>query len=460
MENIILMIIIGLVGFAIGCFVFWLFSKTKNQNIKNKYRSEYDTRIALQEQEIKTLEKTRNELNEKIKEYEIEIKEILTNNTELEKKVSKLETMLSEEKKITKEKLDVLEDAKKNLKNEFENLSNKIFDEKSKKFTEYNKDKLDPIINPLKDQIKDFKKKVEDVYEKESKDRNSLYHEIKHLKDLNNQLSKDANNLTNALKSDPKKQGNWGEMILEKVLEESGLRKGHEYETLSLHDEEGKLKRPDAIVRLPDNKDVIIDAKVTLKAYENYHTFEEDSEKQNALNEYLVNINNHIKDLSNKRYEDLPDIRSLDYVLMFVPIESAFMTALENDRNLFNKAFDKKIVLVSPSTLLVVLKTIQNIWRFEYQTQNATDIAKKAGDLYDKFCGFIDALKDIGHHLNKANESYETAFSRLTTGRGNLISKAETIKSLGLKTKKELPKDLIEKSTQEHLVFENREEAL
>ncbi|MCP4178377.1 MAG: DNA recombination protein RmuC, partial [bacterium] len=327
------------------------------------------------------------------------------------------------------------------------NTSNKIFEDKREKFLEQNKSNLNTIISPLKDQLKDFKEKVENIYDKETRDRVSLQKEIFSLKELNIQISKDALNLTNALKGDHKTQGSWGEIILEKVLEESGLRNGHEYVTqFSTKDDEGKIKRPDAIVHLPDNKDVIVDSKLSLKNYEKYVSEENLQNKENYLKQFILNIKNHIKELSEKKYEDLEEIRSLDYVLMFIPIEGAFMTFLEYDRTLFSSAFQKNIVLVSPATLLVVLKTIQTIWRYEYQNRNSKDIADRAEKLYDKFCGFIDSLQNIGKHINKAELEYQNALKQLSTGRGNIVTQIENIKKLGLKTRKNIPKDIIQQN--------------
>ena len=374
------------------------------------------------------------------------------NNIALEKEVSHLETLLDKERKVSQEKLEILNNAQETLKKEFQNISNEIFEDKRKKIIEQNKDNLTTIITPLREQLKDFKKKVEDVYDKESKERFSLHKEISSLKDLNSKIGKDAVNLTNALKGDHKTQGAWGEIILESVLKDSGLRKDHEYITqFSVQDKDGKRKRPDVIVRLPEEKDVVIDSKVTLAAYEKYHSTDNPDIRILALKEFITNIKNHIAELSSKNYEELPEIRTLDYVLMFIPIEGAFMTAIEADRKLFSNAFQKNIVLVSPATLLVVLKTIQSIWRYEYQNRNSREIADRAGKLYDKFCGFIDSLKSVGKHIGRASDEYDNALRLLSSGRGNLISQAENIKKLGLKTKKNISQSLIEENTSEQI---------
>jgi len=376
-------------------------------------------------------------------------------NTDLEKEVSALETSLGE----SREKFQMLNEAEDKLKAAFENLSNRIFEESSSRFSMKNKESIDAILNPLKTQLSEFKIKVEDVYVKEAKDRTALYEQVKSLKDLNEQISRDAVNLTHALKGDVKTQGAWGEVVLERVFEESGLRRGHEYETqLTFKDDGGGRKRPDAIVRLPDNRDVVVDAKVSLVAYERYQSAEDESTRSRALKEHVASIRNHIKGLSAKNYEELDEIRCLDYVLMFIPIEPAFMTAIENDREVFSEAFDKNIVIVSPSTLLVTLKTIHNIWRYEQQTQNAKEIAKKAGDLYDKFHGFVDSLENIGKNIDRAKDAYNTAFDRLSKGKGNLIKRTEDIRKLGVKTKKVLPGQLTDNALGEENLIEDVEE--
>jgi DNA recombination protein RmuC len=361
-------------------------------------------------------------------------------NVVLQAKVSELETRLEDER----EKLALLQEAREQLKMEFQNVANKIFEDKSQKFTEQNRENIEGVLKPMREQLLDFKKKVEDVYDKESKDRVSLLNEIIHLKTLNERISEDAVNLTNALKGQSKTRGSWGEMILERVLEESGLQKGREYEVQTMYaSEEGQRRHPDVIVHLPEGKDIVIDSKVSLTAYEKYCTAGTEETRDKRLKEHIISIRTHIKSLSEKRYEELEGIRTLDFVLMFLPIEGAFWTAIESEQGLFNEAFDKNIMLVSPSTLLATLRIINNIWRYEDQNKNALIIAKKAGDLYDKFVGFIEALDDVGQKIDKARESYQTARNRLTDGRGNLIKRSEELRQLGVKAQKELPAELV-----------------
>jgi DNA recombination protein RmuC len=391
---------------------------------KNQYLDKLETALADKEHSLQ-------QLREQLARYQSETAE--------------LKAVLEEERKQALEKLALLNEARERLKGEFENLAQKIFDEKSRRFVDQNKTNMDQLISPLREQLGDFKKRVEDIYDKESRDRTSLQTEIQYLKELNQRISKEAVNLTRALKGDSKARGNWGEVILERVLEASGLQKGREYDVqVSLKDDQGKRFQPDVIVRLPEGKDVVIDAKVSLKDYEAYFSAEASAEKDKALKAHIDALRTHVRNLATKRYESLEGVRSLDFVLMFVPIEAAFLSAVEHDRDLFSEAFEKNIMVVSPSTLLVTLRTIQNIWRYEYQNRYALEIAKKAGGLYDKFVGFVEALEEIGRQLDRAKEAYRTAHERLTSGRGNLVRRSQELKTLGVKAGKELPQHLLE----------------
>ena len=361
-----------------------------------------------------------------------------------EKLISELNTTLETERQANLEKLAILDEAKEKLSLEFQNLGNKIFEDKTKQFTEKNKENLEGLLNPLRDQIKDFDKKVSDTYEKDTKERISLLTQIEQLKNLNERISQDAINLTNALKAETKTQGTWGEIILEKVLEISGLEKGREFTTQeTFRDDEGKMQRPDVIVHLPDGKDVVIDSKVSLTAYERYSADVDESEKQQYLKDHLVSLNKHIDDLSSKKYEELKEINTLNYVLMFIPVEAAYLLALENEKEILKKAFDKNIIIVCPSTLLSTLRTIQSIWQFEHQNKNAQKIADEAGKMYDKFVDFISHLQNVGSRLEQASSSYDSALKSLSEGRGNLVKKAEDLRKLGLKNKKSIPDNLV-----------------
>lgn len=360
---------------------------------------------------------------------------------------AELQTRLQEQKKNSEEKIQLLVNAENQLKIQFENLANRIFEERSKQFSEHNKTTIEHLVLPFKQQLGDFKSRLEAVYDNETKDRISLREEIVSLRRDTARMNQEALNLTRALKGDKKSQGSWGEMILEKVLEQSGLRKGIEYETQGgFRDVDNKLFKPDVIVRLPEGKDVVIDSKVSLLAYERYCASENEQERIKALKEHGEAVRNHIRTLSDKDYSALKKLRSLDFVLLFMPIESAFMAAFQSDEKLFNDAFEHKIVVVTPTTLLATLRTIQNIWRYEQQNDNARAIADKAGALYDKIRGFVEDLEKLGSQMATANRTYDAVMNKLSTGHGNLVRQASSFEDLGVKVKKKLPRSVTERS--------------
>lgn len=339
--------------------------------------------------------------------------------------------------------LKLLQDAKQTLGQEFENLANRIFEDKQAKFSLQNKEALEVTLSPLRRDIGDFRKQVENAYDKENADRNKLAGQISELQKQTLQISADAVSLANALRGDNKAQGNWGEFVLEKLLEDSGLSNGREYDTqVALKDESGKRRNPDVIVHLPEGRDIVIDAKVSLVDYERYFHAEDEETKAQSLRQHLSSLRAHIKGLSGKDYESLEGVNSLDFVLIFVPVEAAFMVALDHDPEMMRDAYDRGIILVSPSTLLVTLRTIKNLWRYADQNRNAQLIADKAGALYDQFVLYVEALDDVGKHLDKSKDAWDTARKRLTGGRGNLVRRTEELKKLGAKTKKSLPDDL------------------
>jgi DNA recombination protein RmuC len=355
-----------------------------------------------------------------------------------------LEEKLSSQQSNFEAQLKLVQDAKQSLSQEFENLANRIFEDKQTKFSEQSKQALETSLSPLRRDLGDFRKQVSTAYEKENADRNRLAGQIGELQKQTMQISADAVSLANALKGDNKQQGNWGEFVLEKLLEDSGLTKGREYETqVALKDEEGKRRNPDVIIRLPEGKDIIIDAKTSLLDYERYFHAETDQDKQEFLKHHLSSLRAHIKGLDVKNYEKLETVNSLDFVLIFIPVESAFMLALDNDPDIMREAYDRGIILVSPSTLMVTLRTIKNLWRYADQNINAQQIAEKAGDLYDHFVRHVEALEDIGKHLDKSKAAYDTAFKRLSTGKGNLVKRSQELKTLGAKTKKALAEKLL-----------------
>ena len=355
-----------------------------------------------------------------------------------------LEEKLSSQQSNFESQLKLVQEAKVSLGQEFENLANRIFDDKQTKFSEHSKQALETSLSPLRRDLGDFRKQVSSAYDKENADRNRLAGQISELQRQTMKVSSDAASLANALKGDNKQQGNWGEFVLEKLLEDSGLSKGREYETqVALKDEEGKRRNPDVIIHLPEGRDIIIDAKVSLIDYERYFHAEEGESRNQSLNQHLNSLRTHIKGLSVKNYEKLENVNSLDFVLIFIPVESAFMLALDNDPDIMREAYDRGIILVSPSTLMVTLRTIKNLWRYADQNINAQQIAEKAGGLYDLFVLHVEALEDIGKHLDKSKDAYDTAFKRLSTGRGNLVKRSEELKTLGAKTKKALADKLL-----------------
>lgn len=344
----------------------------------------------------------------------------------------------------TVEKLELLKTAKIELSNQFNSLANSILDEKAKKFTEQNQYNLNTLLSPLKTQLSDFKAKVEQVYIDESKDRSALAKQVESLLALNNQLSTDAHNLTTALKGQTKTQGNWGELILEKVLEASGLRKDHEYIVQSsLTRDDGSRAQPDVVIHLPENRHLIIDAKVSLTAYTEYMSAETEAERERALKGHLNSVRAHICELASKNYQQLYSLQSLDCVVMFMPIEPAYILAIAQDSKLWGEAWGKNVLLVSPSTLLFVVRTVAHLWRQEQQSKNAQEIAKRGADLYDKFTGFVDDIITVGKSLNQAERAYQGAYNKLKEGKGNLIRQAEMLKKLGVQPTKQLPQQLI-----------------
>lgn len=387
---------------------------------------------------------------EKLRQFqnkEAEFKQLQQLYSEAQTKNAELQTRMTEQLKHTEEKLNLLRDAEIRLINQFEQLAGKIFDERNRQFTEHNKTSLDHIVKPLREQLGEFKQRIETVYDNENKDRISLREEIVSLRRDTAQMNQEALNLTRALKGDKKTQGNWGEMILETVLEKSGLRKGIEYETQgAFRDDDNKLFKPDVIVRLPEDKDIIIDSKVSLVAYERYCSSDDDEERVAALKQHTEAVRTHIKALSDKDYSDLKGLRSLDFVLLFMPIEAAFIAAFQADERLFSDAFEHKIIVVTPTTLLATLRTIENIWRYERQNENARAIADKAGIVYDKIRGFVEDLDKLGKQLGTVHTTYDGVMNKLTRGHGNLIRQASSFVDLGVKVKKTIPKNIAEQA--------------
>ena len=367
-------------------------------------------------------------------------KELEQKSNLLKTEYAVLESKYKSEQAASKEKLEVLQNAKEELSIQFKNLANQIFEDKSKQFTHTHKEHFEMLLKPFREQITNFATQSKEQFVAESKERHLLKSELDRLKLMNEKLSQEAINLTNALKGENKTQGNWGEIVLQKILEQSGLREGLEYELQSsLKSSEGKTYRPDVIVHMPQNRDVIIDSKVSLVAYERYVSSDDEASKKLFLKEHLQSIKSHIKGLSEKRYEKLEGVNSLDYVLLFMPIEGAFMLALGEDGSFFKSAYEENILVVSPSTLLVTLRTIEHIWRTQRQEEHAMKIVQEAEAMYDKLVLFVEDMQSIGTSLAKTQSTYESAMKRLSSGRGNLLKRAENMKSLGIKPAKSLP---------------------
>lgn len=379
---------------------------------------------------------------------------LLEQNHALQVQNERLNTQSEKDRQAAEEKLALLADARKNLSDQFQNLANTILEEKSRRFTEQNHDHLQQLLNPLNERIHGFSELVQQTYEKEAKERLTIENELKRLQTLNTQLHHDAKALTTALTGTQNKtQGNWGEMILESVLENSGLQKGREYivQASSVrHEADGTQRRlqPDVLINLPDNKQIVIDSKVSLTAYVRY-TQSTGAEAERELANHVASIRAHIKSLAAKDYTDLEGVKTLDFVFMFVPVEPAYLLALQHDPNLFQECFDKRIMLTGPSTLLATLRTVANIWRNEQQNQNALAIAEAGSKLYDKFVGFVESMDGINKALGQAQSQFQTAYGRLVSGRGNLISSTEKLRKLGIKAGKQLQRDLVEKAMSE-----------
>lgn len=425
-------IIFLIIGLIVGGLAAWFIASSKFKGESGRV----EERSVILERERSTLE---NNLN-------LERQKVIDLNSRLSALQSDYNNL---QQKLTEQKAEV-EELQQKFTKEFENLANKIFKEKTDEFSKQSKTNLSEILNPLKEKINEFQNKVEET-NKESIDRfASLRQQLTSLKDMNQQITQEAKNLTEALKGQSKTQGNWGEFILESILEKSGLVKGREYVVQeSLTSESGKRFQPDVIIKLPENKSIVVDSKVSLIGYEKYISEEDEHQKQLGLREHINSIRSHIKNLSGKNYQNLYQLESLDFVLMFMPIEPAFALAVQNDQTIFNDAFELNIVIVSPSTLLATLRTISSIWRQENQNKNALEIARQSGDMLDKFTAFVEDLLTVGKGLISVKDNYDKAMNKLTDGRGNLISRAEKIKELGAKTSKSLPPAILNRAKED-----------
>lgn len=425
-----------LAGLALGAFIVWL----SVRSIVQKQKINFQERLNKSETESTVLKEKIQFFSSDNDKYKGELETERQAARDLSNELAGKEVEIKNFKEKIRDNKTELENINKRLKDEFENLANKILDDKSKKFTEQNRNNLTLILDPLKEKLGSFEKRVTETYEKSLADRTSLKTEIKILQELNIKISEDATNLTNALKSDVKKMGNWGEIVLERVLERSGLTKGVEYvREMSVRSEDGDLLRPDVVIHLPEKKHLIIDSKVSLKDYEAFINAETQEEKELYLKKHVASIKTHIKSLSEKNYQLTEEFDTPDFVLLFMPIESAFGAAVSADIDLFNFAWERKIVIVSPSTLLATLKTVESIWRQEKQTQNALEIARQGGNLYDKFISFVNDIEKLGNQINTVSKTYDEVHKKITSGKGDLITRAEKLRKLGAKTSKTLP---------------------
>ncbi|WP_312952726.1 DNA recombination protein RmuC [Superficieibacter sp.] len=382
-----------------------------------------------------------------------ELRSLREINTSLEADLREVTTRLEASQDKTRQMIN----SEQRLSEQFENLANRIFEHSNRRVDEQNRQSLHGLLTPLREQLDGFRRQVQDSFGQEARERHTLAHEIRNLQQLNAQMAQEALNLTRALKGDNKAQGNWGEVVLTRVLEASGLREGYEYETqVSIETEARSRMQPDVIVRLPQGKDVVVDAKMTLVAYERYFNAEDDYTREAALQEHIASVRNHIRLLGRKDYQQLPGLRSLDYVLMFIPVEPAFLLALDRQPELITEALKNNIMLVSPTTLLVALRTIANLWRYEHQSRNAQQIAERASRLYDKLRLFVDDMSSVGQSLDKAQDNYRQAMKKLTSGRGNVLAQAEAFRGLGVEIKRDINPDLAEKATTQDEEFRLR----
>ena len=443
MNDLIIYLLIAVIFALIGLFIGKLLSKLnfeKENTTTEKEKATLEERLILLQQSKEITENNFTASQVALKEKQQEKENLITTNTRQDAEIHNLQQKLVENK-------GEVEKLNEKFTKEFENLATRILDENSTKFKNQNKESISAILNPLKEKIEGFEKKVTETQEKSIGMHSALREQLGHLKDLNLQMSKEAINLTKALKGDNKTQGDWGETQLEILLEKAKLTKGIHYSTQGgFRDDEGKVKKPDFIINLPDNRHLIVDSKVSLTAYEGYFSSENEIEKEAFLSKHIKSIRDHFKDLSSKKYDALYEINSPDYVLMFVPIEPALMIALNKVNDLYLEALDKNIVLVSTSTLLATLSTVSSMWRQENQKKNVLEISKQAGALYDQFVNLTEDLIKVGNQLKTVQGSYDSSMKKLT-GRGNLIKKVENIKQLGVSTSKSIHQNLLDRAS-------------
>ena len=433
-------------GAALGALGVWLWHRGAKERF-NDLRAEKDravSQVSELQKQLNTEQALVATLEERVRRIP-ELEQALEGYQAAREENARLLQALNLERRQADEKLKLLAEAKEALAEQFQNLANRIFEEKGEKLVQQNVANLDSLLRPLGERLKEFQVRVEETYDKESKQRFSLQHEIQKLVETNARMSVDALNLANALKGDSRTQGAWGEVVLERVLEASGLQKGREYELqATLETADGAKARPDVLIRLPESKHVVVDSKVSLTAYEAYTRAEDEGVRKRELARHIESLRGHVKGLAEKNYQSLYGIRTPDFVLMFVPVEPAFALALREKPELFEDAFNRSVMIVSPTTLLISLRTIASIWRYEYQNRNAQELVRQCTALYDKFVGFVADLEDIGRRLKAAQSSYDDAYGKLASGKNNLVRQVERIRELGLKPAKPLPAQLTE----------------
>jgi DNA recombination protein RmuC len=409
-------------------------------------RAQLQLEQALAAQQQDSAELTVIELNDRLLQFERTLREREQIYTTQVGKIASLETALELQRAGNATQSQLLENAKHQLHSDFELLANRIFDEKTERFDKHSRTSIDGVLNPLREQLQQFRQKIEDVYDKDSRDRVTLRAELGQLKQLNQSMTEEAINLTRALKGDNKVQGNWGEVVLERLLEGSGLRRGYEYDTqVHLISAAGQRRSPDVVLRLPEQRDIVIDSKVSLTDYEQFCNSADEGERQSALKRHASSVRNHINGLSLKDYENLPGLNTLDFVFIFIPIEAAFTAAFDYDQSLFSDAYKKNIVVVGPGSLLATLRTVQSVWRQQRQNKNADEIARQAGAMHDKFVAFVGDLDKISDHLSRASLAHDSAVNKLASGKGNLVASAERLANLGAKTQKSMPTSVRER---------------
>ncbi|PIJ50802.1 recombinase RmuC [Erwinia sp. OLTSP20] len=471
--TVIYMIAAGLTGLVAGVLVIYLYYQRRLAQLQSEQRvlahsaqlSEAERQRLLQLYEAQQLELRQihaalSAAQEKLhhadhwrnecEQLSRELRNQLEVNSAQEAELREVTIRLEETRLAAEEKQRLLVNSEQRLNAQFENLAHRIFENSGRRVDEQNRQSLNALITPLREQLEGFRRQVQEGFGQEARERHTLTHEIRQLQQLNARMAEEAVNLTRALKGDNKTQGNWGEVILNRVLEASGLREGYEYDTqVAIQLENQGRMQPDVIVHLPQNKDVVIDAKMTLVAYERYFNAQDDATRELAMSEHVTAIRSHLRQLSRKDYHRLPGVRSLDYVLMFIPVEPAFLLALDRQPELINEALQQNIMLVSPTTLLVALRTISNLWRYEHQSRNAQQIAERASRLYDKMRLFVDDMSAIGQNLDRASDSYRLAMKKLSEGRGNLIAQSERFRQLGVEIKRPIDPRLAQQAMPE-----------